>query len=417
MPRGVGLSRRLLGSLLWVALLIGCGPGAAAPDGASEPVGLQQLASVIDLAKLPMIDGATSDQLQATSLQCKAPVPVREAADFYVKKLATMGWRPSQEPGGNTVTDGYAAVSLMKDGYLLSLSVMPGDTPKDSRVMLENHGNLDTRTLPRVEKAEDVFGSQITTIYFTPAKVAETSDVLRRVLTAAGWQEYDLAHSQKADNPDFCAMTFRKKACSLSVAVSNAPAKPGRTSVQYAVSAFAHEMPAPADARHVEVQDRQWYLTCEIPRDLAAVAEYYRAAMPDVGFKGKPHETPIDKNLTMSFRSETHDVVLVELKPLDERSTQVTLRGFSAATIAEAEKPQSSPATPQAAPTVKQLEKQLPDEIEATIDKAVDDAMSGNIKSESDANMPDVQEAVRQALDQAGKASNNDAEGNDRIQP
>lgn len=409
--------RGLFGSLLWAALLTGCGPGSAAPGGATEPVGLQQLASVIDLTKLPTIDGATSDQLQATSLQCKAPVSVREAADFYLKKLTAMGWQPSREPGGNTVSDSYAAVSLTKGGYLLSLSVMPGDTPKDSRVVLENHGNLDTRTLPRVEKAEDVFGSQITTIYFTPAKVAETSDTLRRILTAAGWQEYDLAHSQKADNPDFCSMTFRKKACNLTVAVSTAPAKPDKTSVQYAVSTFSHEMPTPADARHVEVQDRQWYLACEVPRDLAAVAEYYRAAMPDVGFKGKPYETPIDKNLTMSFRSEEGDVVVVDLKPLDERSTQATLRGFSAATIAEAEKLRSTPAKPETAPTVKQLEKELPGEMEATIDKAIDDAMSGSTGFGNNANVSDIQETVRQALEQAGKASNDDAKASDPPQP
>ena len=82
-------------------------------------------------------------------------------------------------------------------------------------------------------------------------KVDEATATLQRLLTAAGWQEYDRAYSRKADRPDASDMLFRKKAYILAVSISRPPDQPGKTAVQYYISTLAHDMPAPSDAKHI----------------------------------------------------------------------------------------------------------------------------------------------------------------------
>ena len=86
-------------------------------------------------------------------------------------------------------------------------------------------GNLDTRTLPRVAGAVDQYSSPLSSLYFTPATVKDATAALRGQLTAAGWQEYDLAFTQTADSPDRADLLFRKKAYSLEVSISKSEAQ------------------------------------------------------------------------------------------------------------------------------------------------------------------------------------------------
>lgn len=301
-----------------------------APVAPAEPVDTRQLAKVLDLSKLPAPEGATIGQNSATLLQVGVLLSVPSATEFYLGKLQALGWRRVGDPASSTVTESFAQVSLGKDGYQLSLTVMSGK-PKEASVTIVHVGNLDTRTLPRVDGAEDQYSCQASSLYFTSAKVDEATASLRRLLTAAGWQEYDRAFSQKADRPDASDLLFRKKAYSLAVSISRSPAQPTKTAVQYYVSTFAHDLPAPADARHVEIQDSRWILMCEVPRDPAAAAEYYRTAMQEIGFPARPHETSSGKALALSFESQEHDIVLVNLQAADEHTTKVKLEGYSAA--------------------------------------------------------------------------------------
>ena len=196
---------------------------------------------------------------------------------------------------------------------------------------MQHVGNLDTRTLPRVDGAEDQYSSQSSSLYFTTAKVDEATAKLRQLLKADGWQEYDRAFSQKADRPDASDLLFRKKAYSLGVSISKPAAQPNKSAVQYFVTTLARDLPAPADAKHVEIEDSRWILMCEVPRDLKATADYYRAAMREIGFSAPPRETPSGKSLTLSFESGDHDLVLVSLATTDEHGTKVKLEGYSAA--------------------------------------------------------------------------------------
>ena len=76
----------------------------------------------------------------------------------------------------------------------------------------------------------------------------EATAKLRQLFTAAGWQEYDVAFSQKANRPDASDLLFRKKAYSLGVSISKLAVQPNKHAVQYFVKTLARDLPAPADA-------------------------------------------------------------------------------------------------------------------------------------------------------------------------
>ena len=95
------------------------------------------------------------------------------------------------------------------------------------------------------------------------------------------------------------------------MSVSKSPAN-GKTAVQYNVKTLAHDFPAPADAKQVEIQDERWILVCEVPRVVAATAEFYRNAMAEVGFASPPRETTSNQAVTLSFEADNHDLVLVD---------------------------------------------------------------------------------------------------------
>jgi hypothetical protein len=146
-----------------------------------------------------------------------------------------------------------------------------------------------------------------------------------------GWQEYDQAFSQSANRNDASDLLFRRKGYSVRLFINTPAAQPDKVAVQYSVATLEHDLPAPEDAKNVQIQDSRWILMCEVPRDMAATAEYYRKAMQGIGFMSPPHETPAGKSMSLSFESEDHDLVLVSLKAAGDRATQVKLEGYSAA--------------------------------------------------------------------------------------
>jgi len=358
----------------------------APPTVPAEPTDTRQLVQVLDLSKLPAPEGAKIGEQSPTQVRICVPLLVPAAVEFYLGKLGTLGWQPAGPKTSESVTESFAQVSLGKDGYLLTLTAMPGE-PKATTVSIQHVGNLDTRTLPRVDGAEDQYSSQLSSLYFTTVKVDEATAKLRQLLKADGWQEYDRAFSQKATRPDASDLLFRKKAYSLAVSISKPATQPNKSAVQYFVTTLAYDLPAPADAKHVEIQDSRWILMCEVPRDLEATAGYYRSAMREIGFPAPPRETPLGKSLTLSFESEGQDLVLVSFKAEDEHNTKVKLEGYTAAfreamkkaeaaerLKREAREKAAAEAKAERAKAFKEASKQQDDLIKATIENALKDA-------------------------------------------
>lgn len=304
----------------------------AAPPKLVEPADAGQVVGVLDLKKLSAPEGSTVGGMSATKLQVTAPVSVATAVSFYRGKLEQLGWKRTGPEPAESVTDSFAQVSFGKDGYLLTLTALSSN-PKESNVTIEHLGNFDARTLPRIDGAEDRYSTQSSSLYFAPGKVDEATAALRQLMKSGGWQAYDRGGSQAADLGEARDLLFRQKACSVRVFISKPAGEPDKVAVQCSVAMLEHDLPAPEDAQHVQIQDSRWILTCEVPRDIAGTAQYYRQAMPDIGFPSPPHESSADKSLSLSlsFEAEDHDLVIVSLKAAGDQVTQVKLEGYSAA--------------------------------------------------------------------------------------
>jgi hypothetical protein len=288
-------------------------------------------------------------------------------------------------------------------------------------VEISHLGNLDSRILPRVKSAEDQYSSQSSSLYFTAGKVDDVAAKLRGLFAAAGWQEYDQAFSQKAVRPDAVDLLFRKKGYSVSVSISKSPANPGKTAVQYGVETLARDMPAPADAKGVEIADSRWILKCEIPGDKATAAAFYRKAMPEIGFTAPPYETTSGTSMSLSFESPGHDLVIVSLGGKDARGTKVELEGYTAAfreamKKAEADEKAKHEAETKAEEADKAARKKAMTEEfkkqDEAINAAVDKAMKGATDPAKQSDLSkEIQADVKAKLDEAlgGRAADTGA--------
>jgi hypothetical protein len=211
-------------------------------------------------------------------------------------------------------------------------------------------------------------------------------------------------------------LLFRRKAYCLRVSIRKSPAQPNKTVVQYQIATLAHDFPAPDDARHVEIEDSRWILKCETPRDLAATAVYYRTAMRDLGFTNPPHETSIDKSLSLAFESADHDLVLVSLTAAGKDGTKVRLEGYSAAfreamKKAQAEEEKKREAQKKAEAEAKaEAEKKFQEASkrqDAEINAAVKDALNGEMHPEKPGEQSElskqIQADVKAQLEEAMK--------------
>ncbi|MCL4205570.1 MAG: hypothetical protein KJ000_24075 [Pirellulaceae bacterium] len=302
----------------------------AEPPKLVEPADARQLVDLLDLQKLSAPEGSTVAGMSATKLQVTAPVSVATAVDFYRSTLEQLGWKRTGPETAESVTDSFAQVSFGKVGYLLMLTVLSSN-PKESNVTIEHLGNFDARTLPRLDGAEDRYSTQTSSLYFARGKVDEATAALRQMMKSGGWQEYDRGGSPAADLSEASDLLFRQKACSVRVFISKPPGEPDKVAVQCSVAMLERDLPAPEDAQNVQIQDSRWMLTCEVPRDIAGTAQYYRQAMPDIGFPSPPHESSADRSLSLSFEAEGHDLVIVSLKASGDQVTQVKFEGYSAA--------------------------------------------------------------------------------------
>jgi hypothetical protein len=292
-----------------------------------------ELAKIIDFTKLPCPKGATRAGPKLSSqLEMNVPAKVPETAAFYIDQLTAMGWTTDESAGKNTINDSEASVRLTKNGHVVSLSSFPTDEKKpECMVSLVFHGNLDVQTLPRSEGAKLLYGSQTQTIYTTANTVAADAQWIAKSLSAQGWQRYVRAKASEAESDQRKIFDFRKQGYALNVFVNTAPAQGNQTSVQYAVHALAHELPAPPDAIGVEFDDDAWTLRCEMPGTMDAGVAFYRQAMPAAGYRALPGENPQDKHVNLRFGTDAGDVVLVQVAKKDDKTSKIRIYGVSAA--------------------------------------------------------------------------------------
>ena len=92
-------------------------------DANKPPATVEEAARVLDLSNFPLMDGAKSaESRHVANLSYVAPGDPKKALEFNRKAFLAQGWK---ELPNSTITDESASAMFSRDGFVVSLSVIP----------------------------------------------------------------------------------------------------------------------------------------------------------------------------------------------------------------------------------------------------------------------------------------------------
>lgn len=280
------------------------------PEKPATAATVQQAASVIDLSKFPLVDGAEEPNTRVIAGQgYTAQGNLVDVARSLQKKLSADGWK---ELDGAQFIDGYASAFYQKQGFLLSLSVMPGAKPGSVSVNLKNHGNVDLKKLPVPKGATELYSFPGTTAYLTDLKVSDANVELKKLLTSAGWKPF---------GETTASFFVRQNAVRLQVMVSEAPAQPGKTAIQFSSEQLSLDLPVPGDATLIDYKDSSTQMLVDSPSKQAKVVDFYVAELGKQNWEPTT-ENPIriDFHDHLIFRNSEKEMLEIEFQEVDEKT-------------------------------------------------------------------------------------------------
>jgi hypothetical protein len=207
--------------------------------GILAPVGQAAIsaACAVDFVSLPRMPGAKVLSLDPAILIYEAPGDPARALIFCAKVLVDAGWCESRDAGPEFVSDDFASGYYEKSGYSLAFTARPAARKRGAvTITLENRGNLDTRTLPRLRDATLIWSTRPTTAYATSSDVSDAADFTRDALASLGWNDYALVESRRDERHELQTFQFAKDAILLKIRVSLALTPWGRNLVRYSAS-------------------------------------------------------------------------------------------------------------------------------------------------------------------------------------
>jgi hypothetical protein len=167
---------------------------------------------------------------------------------------------------------------------LTCLSVIAGGCNESKTDTHADSGVFDASKLPRVTGAKEVFASPASTIFTSPAPVAETADTLEKTLAAAGWQKYIAPNTAYADDSNMRTMSLKKGTQALRVYITAAPAQNNATNIQYSALALKTDLPFTKDASNIEYSPERALLTLVTAEPIDKTLDFYRKEMSARGW-------------------------------------------------------------------------------------------------------------------------------------
>lgn len=310
--------------------LLGCGAkkstaeNTASGDAVKTPATVEQAARILDLSMFPQMDGAkSSESRHVANASYVAPGDAKKALEFYRKTFVAQGWK---ELPNSTTTDESASAMFARDGFIVSLSVIPYEKTGVS-VRLQNLGNVKPGQLPVPPGAKAVYVGDPTAMYDTTTAVPATTDAVRNSFIAQGWVPY-------GDAPD--TAVFKKNAILATAYISSAPARGGKTSIQYSNQLISSDIPAPPNVDDLRYVDEPPELTFATTNQ-DAVVDFYRKTLTAAGWKSTMEKmVDVDGKPTMIFRNPAKEMITLAV-PYDYGSGKlgVSVRFQSATELAE----------------------------------------------------------------------------------
>ena len=307
----------------------GCGSKNQAADDTTSadaiktPATVEQAARVLDLSTFPLMDGAKSaESRHVANLSYVAPGDPKKALEFQRKAFGAQGWK---ELPNSTISDESASAMFSRDGFVVSLSVIPFEATGVS-VRLQNLGNVKPGKLPVPPNTKPVYVGEPTAMYSTDAAVPATADAIRNLFVAQGWTPYG-----KAGDSDF----FKQNAILATSTVSSAPAQGGKTMIQYSNQLISSDIPAPPNVEDLRYVDEPPELTFATTNQ-DAIVDFYRKTSGAAGWKSTMDKmVDVDEKPTMIFRNPAKEMLTLATTGVLGGKLLVSVRFQSAAEIAE----------------------------------------------------------------------------------
>ena len=318
------LSCRAVMKKVFAACVIGCLFGCGAKKGEAEdtssadaiktPATVEQAAKVLDLSTFPLMEGAKPlESPQVALLFYLATGDVKTAFEFNRKALLAQGWKES------------ANGMFSRSGFVVFVSVTPnGDG--SVHVRLQNQGNVKPGKLPVPPNAKPVYVGDSTAMYETEAAVPATVDACRNLFVAQGWVPY-------GDAGD--SAVFKQNANLATVTVSSAPAKGGKTTIQYTNQLISADIPAPPNVEELRYVDEPPELTFATTNQ-DAIVDFYRKTLATAGWKSTMDKmVDVDEKPTMIFRNPAKEMLTLAVTGVLSGKRLFSVRFQSATEIAE----------------------------------------------------------------------------------
>jgi len=312
-----------------IGCLFGCGSKNQAADDTTSadaiktPATVEQAARVLDLSTFPLMDGAKPlESPQVANLFYFATGDVKTAFEFNRKALVGQGWK---ELPNSSVTDQSASAMFSRSGFVVFVSVTPnGDGSLQVRLL--NQGNVKPGKLPVPPNAKPVYVGDSTAMYETEAAVPATVDACRNLFIAQGWVPY-------GDAGD--SAVFKQNANLATATVSSAPAKGGKTTIQYTTQLISADIPAPPNVEELRYVDEPPELTFTTANQ-DAIVDFYRKTLATAGWKSTlDHMVDVDEKPTMIFRNAAKEMLTLAATGVLSGKHLFSVRFQSAAEIAE----------------------------------------------------------------------------------
>jgi hypothetical protein len=141
-------------------------------------------------------------------------------------------------------------------------------------------------------------------MYETDDAVPGTADAIRNLFIAQGWVLYG-----KAGDSDF----FKQNANLATATVSSAPARGGKTMIQYSNQLISADIPAPSDVEDLRYVDEPPELTFATTNQ-DAIVDFYKKTLASAGWKSTMDKmVDVDEKPTMIFRNPAKEMITLSM--------------------------------------------------------------------------------------------------------
>lgn len=299
-------------TLMHAVLLVGCSSSSApsstgsAPsmtNTATTPGRLPQARQMLDLTDFALPEGAElAAPATVAALRFTTDGPISASFERVRATLDAAGWQLHDDA---QVSESSASALLSKDGWALSLTVMPQPPRDRTLVALQHHGNMPPSTLPKPAGASAVYEGPHAAVYRVPGSSQQVAQAMREALLADAWEYYGAGDGQVAH--------YRRHAIRLSVRSNPAPGQSDLSMLSLNAELLSAEIPNLPGIEDLQLDLPAQSLRFAYEGTVAELIEAYDFVARAEGWT-RSLETPsrIEGKLVMTWRNTERDMLRVD---------------------------------------------------------------------------------------------------------